>query len=268
MPSSRPRLLRTCTGKSHKLTPHTRERCNILIGTAGWSIPISLTDHFPGCGTHLERYARIMTAAEINSSFYRPHRRSTYARWSSSVPANFAFSVKIPKVISHEKRCADCADELERFLDESAGLGNKRRVLLLQLPPSFPFEEQRMERFFALCRRAEAPPIVCEPRHASWLTPEANTLLEAWHVPRVAADPSRAAGADTPGGWTGISYFRMHGSPRISYSSYSGQSLDRLASMISTVKNEVWCIFDNTASGAAAGDALSLRSRFVTSEEL
>lgn len=235
----------------------------LFIGTAGWSIPAALAQQFPGDGPRLERYARIMNAAEINSSFYRPHRRSTYERWSSAVPANFAFSVKLPKTISHQKRCEDCAGELEQFLGESAGLGEKRRVLLLQLPPSFAFEQERMERFFALCRHAQAPPIVCEPRHASWFTGEADALLREWHVARAGADPARAPGAQTPGGWTGIWYVRLHGSPRVYYSSYSAQSLDHVSSIVSMAPDEAWCIFDNTASGAAAGDALKFRSRFV-----
>jgi uncharacterized protein YecE (DUF72 family) len=214
----------------------------------------------------LERYSRIFRAAEINSSFHRPHRRSTYERWSSAVPDDFAFSVKIPKAISHEKRCVHCADELQQFLDESAGLGDKRRLLLLQLPPSFAFDEERMERFFALCRRAESPPIVCEPRHPSWFSAEADALLEHSCVARAGADPARAAGAEKPGGWRGITYVRMHGTPRVYYSSYSGQSIDRIASLILTAPNEAWCIFDNTASGAAAGDALMLRSRLLSQE--
>lgn len=238
------------------------ERVNqLFIGTAGWSIPAALADWFPGDGPHLERYARVMTAVEINSSFYRSHRRSTYERWSSAVAEDFGFSVKIPKTISHQKRCGDCFDELQQFLDESAGLGDKRRLLLLQLPPSFAFEQERMDRFFALCRREDAPPIVCEPRHVSWFSEETNALLQAWHVARVGADPARAAGAESPGGWTGISYFRMHGTPRVYYSSYSEEALDRLASMILMAPGQVWCIFDNTASGAAADDALRLRLR-------
>jgi uncharacterized protein YecE (DUF72 family) len=207
-----------------------------------------------------------MNAAEINSSFHRSHRRSTYERWSSLVPANFSFSVKIPKTISHEKRCIDCAEEFERFLSESAGLGNKRRVFLLQLPPSFQFDGQRMDRFFDLCRRAGAPPVVCEPRHASWFTPEVDALLESWKIARVGADPARVAGAERPGGWSGITYLRMHGAPRVYYSSYSDENLERVAAMISTASTQTWCIFDNTASGAAAGDALRFRSFFINHE--
>ncbi len=132
-----------------------------------------------------------MNATEINSSFYRPHRRSTYERWASAVPSNFAFCVKIPKLISHEKRCEDCRGELAQFLDESAGLREKRRLLLLQLPPSFSFEVDRMRSFFALCRSMGAPRIVCEPRHPSWFTNDVDDLLSAEKVARVAADPAR-----------------------------------------------------------------------------
>ncbi|MFP5285145.1 MAG: DUF72 domain-containing protein, partial [Thermoanaerobaculia bacterium] len=70
-----------------------------LIGCAGWSLPRSERDHFPGTGSLLERYASRFPAVEINSSFHRPHRTSTYARWSASVPAGFRFSVKVPKTI-------------------------------------------------------------------------------------------------------------------------------------------------------------------------
>lgn len=232
----------------------------LRIGTAGWSIPVNVRDRFPAHGSHLERYSLVMNASEINSSFYRPHRRSTYERWASVVPRDFAFSVKIPKVISHEKRCADCTDELERFLDESAGLGEKRQLLLLQFPPSFAFDETRMNRFFALCRSMDAPRIVCEPRHASWFTEKAEALLVAHEVARVAADPALVPAAALPGGWRGVAYIRMHGSPRTYYSSYSDETLAALAESMAGISGDTWCMFDNTASGAALGDALRFRS--------
>ena len=79
------------------------------IGTAGWAIPRIHADLFPGNGTGLERYSGRLNAAEINSSFYRPHRPATYARWADAVPEAFRFSVKIPRSISHEKRLIDNA---------------------------------------------------------------------------------------------------------------------------------------------------------------
>jgi uncharacterized protein YecE (DUF72 family) len=56
----------------------------ILVGCAGWSLSSAVAPEFPGAGSHLERYARVLPAVEINSSFYRPHRAATYARWRDS----------------------------------------------------------------------------------------------------------------------------------------------------------------------------------------
>ena len=60
------------------------------IGTAGWSIPKEQAALFPPAGSHLERYGAVLNAVEINSSFYRPHRKATYERWSAAVPGGVA----------------------------------------------------------------------------------------------------------------------------------------------------------------------------------
>src|SRR4028119_750409 len=85
----------------------------IFIGTAGWSIPRDIADRFPSEGTALERYAARLPVAEINSSFHRPHRISTWERWRDSVPDEFRFSVKVPKQITHKRRLVDCRSEVE-----------------------------------------------------------------------------------------------------------------------------------------------------------
>src|SRR5690242_14468228 len=112
-----------------------------LIGTAGWSLPREEQPHFPAEGTHLQRYAAVLPAVEINSSFYRPHRESTYARWAASVPASFRFAVKIPRAITHERKLADAADALDAFLPGPAALGAALGCLLVQLPPSLALDE-------------------------------------------------------------------------------------------------------------------------------
>src|SRR5215207_5123302 len=96
-----------------------------LVGTAGWSLPRAVQELVEGHGTHLMRYARAFPVAEINSSFHRPHRRSTYAKWAASVPENFRFSLKLPKTITHQQKLVDTAALLDAFLGESAGLGAK-----------------------------------------------------------------------------------------------------------------------------------------------
>jgi uncharacterized protein YecE (DUF72 family) len=94
-----------------------------FIGTAGWSIPAIHAHAFPGSGTHLERYGAVLNAVEINSSFYRPHRQKTYARWAASVPEDFRFSVKLPRTITHHQRLIDFEADLARFPGRGFGPG-------------------------------------------------------------------------------------------------------------------------------------------------
>jgi uncharacterized protein YecE (DUF72 family) len=96
----------------------------------------------------LERYASLMNAAEINSSFHRPHRPKTYERWRAAVGPDFRFSVKLPKTITHEHRLQGCNDAIARFFDESAGLGNCLKVILVQLPPSLLYDSRVSGNFF------------------------------------------------------------------------------------------------------------------------
>jgi uncharacterized protein YecE (DUF72 family) len=254
------------------------------IGTAGWAIPKTSTEGFPGVGTHLQRYARTLTGVEINSSFYRPHRPSTYAKWAASVPEGFRFAVKVPKEITHVRRLGEVGeieDTLDAFLAEAGALGDRLGPLLVQLPPSLSFAPAVAERFFDALRRRVTGPVVCEPRHASWfvappkpaktLTRSAakkladpQAMLAAFQVAQVAADPALSPAAAQPGGWGGLVYYRLHGSPTIYRSPYSPQYLDTLARTLAghlAAGTPVWCIFDNTAEGAAAADALGLLAR-------
>lgn len=232
------------------------------VGTAGWSIPAAVRDRFPPTGTGLERYVARFDAVEINSSFYRPHRLATWQRWAAMVPAAFSFSVKLPKAISHVARLVAAEGQLAVFAQGVAALGDKLGVILVQLPPSLALDPQVAHRFFAAL--ADAIPqagIACEPRHPSWFTSQAGDLLAAHRVARVAADPAILPDAARPGGWPGLRYWRLHGSPTIYRSSYDGHALDAIAADMATRRRGTrdWCIFDNTASGAAAADALALR---------
>jgi uncharacterized protein YecE (DUF72 family) len=231
------------------------------IGTAGWALPAPLRDAFPGEGTHLQRYARRFSCVEINSSFYRPHRPTTYARWAASVPSEFRFSLKVPKEITHARRFADCAEPLDRFLAESSHLGEKRGVLLVQLPPSFAYEAGLASAFFALFRERYDGLLACEPRHSTWFTAEAEAALRGFAIARVAADPAVVPGAGEPGGWDRFVYYRLHGTPRVYYSSYDDAALRAISDCLSAAAVPAWCIFDNTAMDAATANALDVVER-------
>jgi uncharacterized protein YecE (DUF72 family) len=171
---------------------------DIRVGTAGWSLPTTVRDRFPSGDSLLARYAQALSLVEINSSFYRPHRRATYARWAASTPEDFRFAVKAPRTVTHERRLVDVGTLLDRFFEEIAGLGGKLGPVLIQLPPSLPFEAAEAGAFLATWRRRFVGETALEPRHPGWFTPEAVGLLVANQIARVAADPATIPTAATP----------------------------------------------------------------------
>jgi uncharacterized protein YecE (DUF72 family) len=201
------------------------------IGVAGWSLRREQQDLFGEGASHLARYATRLGAVEINSSFYRPHQRKTYERWAASVPRDFRFSAKLPRAITHDARLKNIEKPLAAFLEQVGGLGEKLGPLLVQLPPSLGFEPQIAAGFFAGLRARFDGLLACEPRQP---------------------------GADKPGGWRGFSYFRWHGSPVMYRSDYPAA---RLAVLAAQLEAGDWCIFDNTADGAATLNALSLQKQ-------
>lgn len=240
---------------------------DIRVGTAGWSIPRASAFRFDSAGTHLQRYSRWLRCAEINSSFYRPHTAATYAKWRDSVPPEFRFAVKMPRAITHELKLANTREPLVAFLAHTEGLAEKRGPLLVQLPPSLSFDAAVVTPFLEVVRSVYEGPVVCEPRHATWFSPQVASLLEEYRISRVAADAPPVPAAAVPAGWPGVAYFRLHGSPRKYWSRYDENYIATLAVTVRRIPTaaEVWCVFDNTGSGAAIENAWELRER-VTGE--
>ena len=236
----------------------------IVIGTAGWSVPRLVAASFPGEGTQLQRYARMLSGAEINSSAYREHSATSYAGWARQTPRGFRFAVKLPQAITHDARLRGTRRALDAFLDSLTGLGSRLGPLVVQLPPSLDFEPRAAKAFFSLLRLRHAGDVACEPRHPSWFEAEADGLLDDLGVARVAADPAVVPAAAEPGGWRGLAYWRLHGSPITYRSSYEGARLDAYALQMRAELGEgreVWCMFDNTLSAFATVDALALMER-------
>jgi len=250
----------------------------VSVGAAGWSIRTRHAAAFPSEGSQLQRYAAVMDCVEINSSFYRSHQPQTYERWADSTPRDFRFAVKCPKQISHELRLQGAQELLARFAGEAGALGAKWAVLLVQLPPSLRFEAEVAGPFFEQAHAVFGGAIVCEPRHPTWFTPEAEHLMRDAQVSRAAVDPARWPGASEPGGWTHattaargpVLYFRWHGSPQMYWSSYGEAWLDEHAHMLAELPEGVrpWCIFDNTAAGAALENALQFKALLAPDHHL
>lgn len=219
-----------------------------------------VTEHFPVEGSHLERYASVFNAAEINSSFYKPHRPATYERWRDTTPPGFRFAVKAPKTITHEKRLTGFDDQLARFAEEANTLGAKLAWILVQLPPKLEFDATVAQTALADIQRAFGCGIALEARHRTWFGTEATALLTDLGVTRVVADP-RACEPDAHLPTTNAYYIRLHGSPRVYYSSYDDAYLAQMArAMQGHIANghEAWCVFDNTAGQQAVPNGLTL----------
>lgn len=237
---------------------------NVRVGTAGWTLPRAHASRFAAEGSHLQRYCGSLACAEINSSFHRSHRRSTWERWAQSTPDEFRFAVKMPKRITHEAKLRDAGALLLNFFDEIAGLNagaqSKLGPVLVQLPPKLAFDEGVVREFLGTLRELHRGSVAFEPRHVSWFTGEADRLLREFDVARVAADPPKGSPlAASPGGSSTLRYRRLHGSPRTYYSEYDDASLIALAAQLKAEpEGESWVIFDNTALGHAAANALRL----------
>jgi len=224
-----------------------------IIATAAWSLPKNVAGRFVQEGSGLTRYASLFDGVEVNSTFYRRHKPSTFARWAGSVPDSFRFSVKIPKEITHTRAMKEIGELFDIFLKDISPLGEKRGPLLCQLPPSLAFDGDRMEGAFKTMRTADAGPIVIEVRHRSWASDEALALLKKYAIDQVLADPAPvwpvADFADAP------AYVRLHGKPKIYYSSYADEEIRSFWRLLAP---DSWCVFDNTASGAAIENALTM----------
>jgi uncharacterized protein YecE (DUF72 family) len=237
---------------------------SLIIGTAGWSIPVKDAELFDEGGSSLQSYATAFGGVEVNSSFHRPHRRTTWTRWGDSVPAHFRFAVKIPKAITHQQKLMDCENLLDTFLEEVSGLGSKLAVLLVQLPPKLSFEAAVASDFFTMLSSRTAARVACEPRHMSWFENNAESVLQGLKIARVAADPALTQKSSIPAAWPHLRYWRLHGSPVIYRSAYDATRLAELGRALLAeheAGQEVWCMFDNTASSAATSNALSLSSQ-------
>jgi uncharacterized protein YecE (DUF72 family) len=177
------------------------------------------------------------------------------------VPEGFRFAVKLPRAITHDARLAEADSMVGVFLEQVNILGEKLGPLLIQLPPSLAYDARVAGRFLEALRARFDGGAVCEPRHASWFRPAAESLLASFKIARAAADPAPVAGADEPGGWEGLRYYRWHGSPVTYWSNYGAQALASLTARLNdSDASPCWCIFDNTANGAATTNALALKS--------
>ncbi len=228
-------------------------------------------------------YATRFNAIEINLSFYRQPTAQTLERWKESVPPGFAFVLKASQSITHQRRLADCGEDLERMFVGYAPLGSQLACILFQLPPSLAQDHERLERFIHdaakhLQRMPFSPCLAIEFRNASWNKVKTLDLLGRHGCGMVFHDMAGSGGWQ----WTqgkletgGLSlslaelfsrplpllYLRFHGTTGKYAGEYGQQLLEPWAILARSAlerKIPVHAYFNNTQAGAAVRDALRL----------
>jgi uncharacterized protein YecE (DUF72 family) len=186
----------------------------IILGTSGWYYKEWVGPFYNDAKRMFSFYAKYFRTAEINSTFYRyPSRRMIYGLYRSS-PKDFKFSVKLPKLITHEKKLrleTKVENDLLRFLEllNPLNSSDKLGVILIQLPPSFTFEDRYDDLSQFLKILPENYKFAVEFRNWSWIHKDTWKLLERYNVAYTIVDepllpPDIHVTAD-------FSYFRWHG---------------------------------------------------------
>lgn len=237
---------------------------SVHIGTSGWSY-----DHWdnvlypPGTAPRhrLEYYYRRFSTVELNASFYRWPRESTFAGWRRRLPDGFLLSVKAPRGLTHAKKLYSPEVWAERIARSWHELGDKRAVLLVQLPPALERDDARLDYF--LTSLPWWIPVTIEFRHPSWDDDGVYRLLE-----RHRAAYCVMSGANLPcilRSTAPFVYVRMHGPDQdhLYGGSYSDQDLrwwtDRIHEWEGAGK-DVYVYFNNDGGGNAVRNADTLRA--------
>jgi uncharacterized protein YecE (DUF72 family) len=230
----------------------------IRIGVSGWRYPgwrgVFYPPHLPQ-RAELAYASRAFASIEINGSFYSLQRPASWARWEAETPADFLFSVKGSRYITHFLRLHAARNALANFFASGVlALREKLGPILWQLPPTLAYDADRLEQFLsllpadthaaaALARRHDARirgrvhvavdaarPIrhAIEIRHESFLVTAFVEQLRRHGVALVVADTARR--------WPFVEdvtadfvYVRLHGDEEIYASGYGDAALDRWA---------------------------------------
>jgi uncharacterized protein YecE (DUF72 family) len=236
---------------------------SVRVGTSGWSYDhwehVLYSQGMPA-RDRLASYSAAFDTVELNASFYRWPRESSFASWRRRLPPGFQLSVKAPRGLTHGKRLYAPEAWIERMTRCWHELADKRAVLLVQLPPTLERDDARLDYFLSLC--PEWMRVAVEFRHDSWNHDDVYALLErrgtAYCVMSGAGLPC-VLRATAP-----FVYIRLHGPDQehLYGGSYGADDLAWWAARIGEWEadgREVFVYFNNDGAGNAVRDARVLR---------
>jgi uncharacterized protein YecE (DUF72 family) len=260
------------------------------IGISGWTYPPWRGVFYPKGLPHrreLTYVAEHLNTVEINGSFYSLQRPTSYRSWYEQTPADFVFSVKGGRFITHMKKLRDVETPLANFFASGVlALGDKLGPVLWQLPPNLGYDAERLAAFFARLPRSTGEALwlarrhdermkdrtylsidadrpmrhALEVRHSTFLDPAFLALLREHHIAVVVADTAgkwpllREATAD-------FVYVRLHGDVELYTSGYTDEALADWAGWVQRWMDsgrDVFVYFDNDVKVRAPFDAMAL----------
>jgi len=156
---------------------------SLHIGTSGWAYKEWKPAFYPPDvpqDRFLEHYGSVLSACEVNATFYRLQSESVVARWAAATPATFRFAVKAHRRLTHGRAMGWSDEErgfLERFLESVAPLGDRLGALLLQHPPARRRDDAGLDA--VLGALPDGQPFALEFRHESWADPSVFDRIAA-----------------------------------------------------------------------------------------
>lgn len=204
-------------------------------------------------------YSKEFNSVEINSTFYRKPTAKTLQKWFDETPDDFRFFIKIPKVISHEKRLKDCKEEIAEFCSHiQKHLGEKLSGFLYQFPPSFKNTEENLD---LILNNVDFNYLnVIEFRHETWWRDDIYNILSSKNI--------IFSGVSFPGNLPEnfiinhpeLFYYRLHGKPILYKSEYSEDEIKSLSENILKSGKKGFVFFNNTWGNAAVKNAIQLKN--------
>lgn len=204
-----------------------------------------------------EYYCSHFDTFEINSTFYKFPTAKVMENWYNRTPEGFVFSVKIPKEITHQKKLIDSQDLITKFYSICKnGLKQKLGPILFQFPPSYQYDSEKLQ-FIIRQLNLEFENII-EFRHPSWWIAEVWEELAKNNISFCSVSHPKLPEILVT--IAPIIYVRLHGRPKMFYSSYTNEDLSTKIDLISqSNKPKAYLYFNNTASSSGILNALEAK---------
>lgn len=236
--------------------PRQHDRGQLFVGTSGFAFKEWKGSFYPEGVTDkkmLSHYSSVLPSVEINYTFRRMPTESTIENWRTQAAEGFKLSLKAPQRITHIKRLNDVQDDVDEFVRVVRGLQDRLGAILFQLPPSFRFDRERLEKFLA-----GLPPVCAfamEFRHDSWTVAEVKELLAKSNVAFCGADTDERALEEVPA-TAGHAYLRLR------RQEYSAEDLSMWGKRVGEFLNkgsDVYCYFKHEGGTVGPEYAKALR---------